>query len=183
MAGYPAKKSTPQGSTGKVTSGSGPVVRKQYRKEISNERILPPAPSSLPPTATRPSDLFGRVAAILEQARAGVVRAVNSHMVLAYWMIVQEMQGGEERAAYGRQAMEELSSKLSQRYGRGFSVTNLSYFRRFYQTYAHRQPVIRRGSGEESAATPIPHKPCGESGVGRIGQRRRRIGLDCPVLK
>lgn len=46
--------------------------------------------------------LFDRVAAILEQARGNVVRAVNSNMVLANWLIgreiVQELQGGEERA-------------------------------------------------------------------------------------
>ncbi|MCB1212456.1 MAG: DUF1016 family protein, partial [Verrucomicrobiales bacterium] len=90
--------------------------------------------------------LFDRVASILEQARANVVRAVNSNMVLAYWLIgreiVQEIQGGKERAAYGRQVIKELSQRLGERYGRGFSVTNLKAFRLFYQTYAHRLPVI-----------------------------------------
>ncbi len=42
-------------------------------------------------------DLFSRVAFILEDARNSVVRAVNSNMVLAYWLIgreiVQELQG------------------------------------------------------------------------------------------
>ncbi|MBV5327153.1 MAG: DUF1016 domain-containing protein, partial [Chlorobium sp.] len=56
--------------------------------------------------------LFQRVAAILEQARANVVRSVNSNMVLAYWLIgreiVQELQGGEERAEYGKQVLEVL---------------------------------------------------------------------------
>jgi len=31
--------------------------------------------------------LFGRVATILDQARAGVVRAVNHQMVVADWLI------------------------------------------------------------------------------------------------
>ena len=34
-----------------------------------------------------PDVLFGRVVSILEQARSNVVRAVNSNMVLAYWLI------------------------------------------------------------------------------------------------
>jgi hypothetical protein len=33
------------------------------------------------------SPLFDRVATILEQARANVVRSVNSEMVIAYWLV------------------------------------------------------------------------------------------------
>ena len=37
---------------------------------------------------TKPdSPLFDRVATILEQARANVVRIVNSEMVIAYWLV------------------------------------------------------------------------------------------------
>ena len=78
-------------------------------------------------------ELFDRVAFILDQARANVVRSVNNQMVIAYWLIgreiVKEAQGGDERAEYGKKILEELSARLSQRYGRGFSVTNLRYFR------------------------------------------------------
>lgn len=50
-----------------------------------------------------PDALFGRVAAILDEARGNVVRAVViTQMVLAYWLIGREMvealQGGEEHA-------------------------------------------------------------------------------------
>jgi len=125
--------------------------------------VRKPAPSAAPA-------LFDRVVAILDQARAGVVRAVNSHMVLAYWLIgreiVQEIQGGKGRATYGQQVVEELSEKLSLRYGRGFSVTNLWYFRQFYQAFAHRKPVIRQMLSGESRGVSILHKPCGESGGG-----------------
>ena len=50
----------------------------------------------------KPAVLFNRVASILEQARGNVVRAVNTNMVLAYWLIgreiVNELQGGKGRA-------------------------------------------------------------------------------------
>ncbi|MCX6162967.1 MAG: DUF1016 N-terminal domain-containing protein, partial [Ignavibacteriae bacterium] len=76
--------------------------------------------------------LLERVISILEQARTNVVKAVNSNMVIAYWLIgreiVQEIQGGEERAEYGKQVILELSSRLTQKYGKGFSTTNLWYF-------------------------------------------------------
>ena len=90
---------------------------------------------------------------ILEQARANVVRAVNNSMVIAYWLIgreiVQEIQGGEGRAEYGKQVIEQLSAQLKGKYGRGFSVTNLRYFRTFYTVYSDGKPEIRQiGSGE-----------------------------------
>ena len=85
--------------------------------------------------AEQPDLLFGRVVSILEQARGNVVRAVNTNMVLAYWLIgreiVQELQGGEERAEYGKKVVDALSAGLTQRYGNGFSPTTLQYFRKF----------------------------------------------------
>jgi len=75
-----------------------------------------------------------------------VLRAVNSNMVIAYWLIgreiAQELQRGEERAEYGKQVLEQLSMYLTQKYGRGYSTTNLRYFRTFYTVYADRYPEI-----------------------------------------
>ena len=80
--------------------------------------------------------LFGRIISILEQARGNVVRAVNSNMVMAYWLIgreiVQELQGGEHRAEYGKQILKILSKQLQDRYRRGFSEQSLQNYRRFY---------------------------------------------------
>ena len=103
-----------------------------------------------PPAKT---DLFDRIVSILELARTNLVRSVNSEMVLAYWHvgreIVQELQGGEERAGYGTRLLEDTSAELTKRYSKGFSVTNLRYFRLFYQVYSDRTPEIR-------------HTPCDE---------------------
>jgi len=109
-----------------------------------------------PATTEPPAALFDRVASILEQARGNVVRVVNTQMVLAYWSIgreiVQELQGGEERAAYGKRVFEDLSHRLAVQYGKGFSVTNLKYFRLFYQAYPERLG-IRHPTGDESEIT------------------------------
>jgi predicted nuclease of restriction endonuclease-like (RecB) superfamily len=109
--------------------------------------------------------LFDRVVAILEQARARVVRSVNSEMVLAYWHIgreiVEHVQAGKERAEYGKRVIEELADRLHRRYGRGFSTTNLRYFRSFYEVYSGRVPEIRHLAGGElwraSAVGPKRH--------------------------
>jgi hypothetical protein len=59
------------------------------------------------------SDLFDRIAAILEQARSNVVRAVNSNTVVAYWLIgwgiVQEIQRRDDRWLICRNCSEYLS--------------------------------------------------------------------------
>jgi predicted nuclease of restriction endonuclease-like (RecB) superfamily len=110
-------------------------------------------------------NLFDRVVSILEQARANVVRAVNNNMVIAYWLIgreiVQELQGGEERAEYGKQIIEQLSAQLKGKYGRGFSVTNLRYFRTFYTVYSDRKPEIRQIGSGESGGDGIRHSQSG----------------------
>lgn len=81
---------------------------------------------ALRPTA---EGLFERVAAVLEAARGRVVRAVNAQTVAAYWLIgreiVEALQGGQARAVYGERLIGELSRRLVERYGKGFSATNL----------------------------------------------------------
>lgn len=128
--------------------------------------------------AGQPEALFGRVAAILDQARGNVVRAVNTQMVLAYWLIGREMvealQGGEERAAYGRGVINDLSRQLTQRYGKGYSATNLKYFRLFYQAFPDRLP-IRHPAGDELANTAISHPAGGESTGNRAGTPAHRV--------
>jgi len=96
--------------------------------------------------AKKTDALFGRVASILDQARGNVVRAVNTNMVLAYWLIgreiVQELQGGKGRAKYGEKVVEDLSIRLTERYGKGFSAQTLWKFRLFYHAYSDRIPIL-----------------------------------------
>ena len=105
----------------------------------------------------KPEVLFDRVAAILEQARGNVVRAVNTNMVLAYWLIgyeiVEAVQKGENRAKYGQAIVENLSNRLTARYGKGFSVTNLWYFRQFYLAYSDRFQIPHPMGGEFAMAS------------------------------
>ena len=116
--------------------------------------------------ATTQGDLFERVASILEEARANTVRAINSQMVLAYWLIgreiVQEIQSGEERAEYGKQVLETLSKQLTQCYGNGFSVTNLKYFRSFYLAYSDRRINKSHPAGDELINLKKGHPEGGE---------------------
>lgn len=73
---------------------------------------------------------------ILIEARTKVAHAVNFVMVQAYWsigrIIVEEEQKGENKAKYGSYLIKELSKKLTNDFGKGFTPTNLKYIRRFY---------------------------------------------------
>ncbi len=101
--------------------------------------------------------LIERIVSILEQARANVARSVNSNMVIAYWLIgheiVEELQSGEGRAGYGQKLLNDLSERLSKRYGQGFSATNLRYFRLFYQSFSDRVPEIHHTPSDELVLT------------------------------
>ncbi|MCF7816751.1 MAG: PDDEXK nuclease domain-containing protein [Kiritimatiellales bacterium] len=96
------------------------------------------------PIASGNAEMFERVVSILESARTNVVRSINSEMVAAYWLIgreiVEEVQKGAERAEYAMQLVENLSLQLNERFGKGFSTTNLKYFRLFYLAFPARDP-------------------------------------------
>ncbi len=83
------------------------------------------------------------VSEVLLNARKNAKTAVNLSMVYAYYeigrMIVEEEQQGQNRAAYGKQILQELSKYLSQKCGKGFSVTNLKQMRQFYIVYLQDQ--------------------------------------------
>jgi len=135
----------------------------------------------LPAGTPAPDPLFQRVSEILDRAQAAVARTIDTQMVIAYWHIgreiVEAIQGGEERAEYGQQVLQGLSTQLAKRYGRGYSVTTLRYIRLFYQAFASRIPEIQpmASQGEE----PIHHMPCDESGESTQVQERQGFS---PVL-
>lgn len=83
------------------------------------------------------------VSEVLESARKNAKTAVNLSMVYAYYevgrMIVEEEQQGENRAAYGKKVLQELSAYLTETFGKGFSVGNLKNIRQFYKVYSNDQ--------------------------------------------
>ena len=113
-------------------------------------------PSS-PSTNRDVASLFERVAGILESGRGRVLRTINHETVLAYWLIgreiVQALQGGEARAQYGDVLISDLSKRLTEHYGAGFSVANLKNFRQFYLAYSDRAVSIGYPLGSQLAAS------------------------------
>lgn len=112
-------------------------------------------PSSLARSA---EPLYRDIRAVLESARAGAYRAVNSAMVQAYWqvgrLIVEHEQKGRRRADYGAAVIATLAQRLTRDLGRGFDERNLWYMRSFHLAF----PILNAprselpGQGKRSAA-------------------------------
>lgn len=90
---------------------------------------------------------FARIIDLLQATRNNIVKAVNQTMVLTYFeigkIIIEEEQKGENRAAYGKKLLKELSTKLTKDFGRGYSVDNLENMRKFYVAYSKSETVSR----------------------------------------
>ena len=80
---------------------------------------------------------------LLAAARNNVARQVNNELLSTYWnigrIIAEYEQTVPERADYGKQTLKELSKALTNEFGKGFSVSNIQFMRRFYQTYQIQQ--------------------------------------------
>jgi len=85
------------------------------------------------------SGIYQRIREILESARAGVARTVNTTQVVANWLIgreiVEEEQKGRQRAAYGEQLLMGLANRLRIDFGPGYSLPQLKNLRAFYLSY------------------------------------------------
>lgn len=86
------------------------------------------------------TELVERIEQLIIEAKKRTISAVNTAMVYTYYeigrMIVDDEQQGEERAKYGKAVLKELSIRLTNKFGKGFSVENLDRMRYFYKTYS-----------------------------------------------
>ena len=84
--------------------------------------------------------LFERISALLEQARATVSRNVNTVEVYTKYeigrYIVEDEFEGKYRAAYGKTILQNLSTRMIDRFGEGWSYETLNLCKRFYAVYS-----------------------------------------------
>lgn len=83
--------------------------------------------------------LYSQIVQLLQQARQKVAVQVNTALVVTYWnigrLIVEDEQNSSQRAEYGKQVLNELSKRLTQDFGKGFSRPNLHWMRMLYIKY------------------------------------------------
>ncbi len=82
---------------------------------------------------------------VISDARSTAARQVNSGLLAAYWQIGRILceyeQTLPQRADYGKQTLRQLSKALTRELGKGFSVSNIQFMRRFYRDYPNQQTV------------------------------------------
>ncbi|MBP2617823.1 DUF1016 N-terminal domain-containing protein [Chryseobacterium jejuense] len=86
--------------------------------------------------------LFKTIRDLIEKSKESVVRNINTTMLLTYFeigkTIVTDEQNGKDRAEYAKETLRNLSRQLSKEFGRGYSVDNLQWMRKFYLTFQGR---------------------------------------------
>lgn len=89
--------------------------------------------------------MMNEIRELLLNARQRMAVQVNTELLSTYWnvgkIIVEHEQENKDRADYGKQTLKELSKELTKEFGKGFSVSNLQFMRRFYQSYQIQQTV------------------------------------------
>ena len=85
-------------------------------------------------------DIYDEISNLLKEARKSIVSNINTTMTKTYFLIgkriVEEEQNGNERAEYGENLIKNLSKKLTNEFGKGFSERNIEQMRKFYKTYS-----------------------------------------------
>ena len=132
--------------------------------------------------------LIIEVRQLIQSARRGVSSVIDTFQVMTNFeigrRIVEHEQKGAKRAAYGAELLKELSVRLTEEFGRGFSKANLEYMRRFYLEWQNRVPrIAQKPSGQfvigdiqqqpagKLATTTIPQTPSGELAPSEIFQQ------------
>jgi len=87
------------------------------------------------------NEFLNKVSLLIEEAKKNVETTVNIAMAYTYFeigrMIIEEEQNGDNRAEYGKYIIRNLSSFLTEHYGKGYSISNLKNFRQFYLIYSN----------------------------------------------
>ncbi len=87
--------------------------------------------------------MYNEIKELIENSRRRVLRFANTELVNLYWRIgeniVNNLQKGEKRAKYGEHILENVSIRLSNQFGRGYSLRNIRNMRNFYLLFSIRQ--------------------------------------------
>lgn len=91
------------------------------------------------------SRFLRNVGLLLDEGRKKAAYAVNSILVRTYWSVGKEIHDYEKNAGvsldYGSKFFEAVARDLKERFGRGFSRSNVIYMRLIYKKYPNGQTL------------------------------------------
>lgn len=103
---------------------------KQLDKTMQNHLVV---------NYVRTDDVLNDMCNIIEASQKAAYQAVNVALVQRNWLIgyriAEEELKGETRSEYGARIIGKLSERLTKKYGKGFTKTNLYSFYSFYKCF------------------------------------------------
>ena len=79
------------------------------------------------------------ISAMVNEAKSNLAKEINKSITYVYWnigrIIVKHENEDNNRLEYGKEVLKELSKELTKLPGKGYSLTNLTYMRWFYNVY------------------------------------------------
>ena len=79
------------------------------------------------------------IANIVNEAKNNLAKEINKSITYVYWnigrIIVKHENEDNNRLEYGKEVLKGLSKELTKLLGKGYSYTNLTYMRWFYNIY------------------------------------------------
>lgn len=97
-----------------------------------------------------PNSLLNDLKVLIDQGKGRAVSAVNYALTLTYWQVgkrINEEVLHGERAAYGKQVVEQIAKTLVSEYGKGFEAKNLRRMMKFAGVFSDFEivaPLVRQ---------------------------------------
>ena len=89
-------------------------------------------------TEQKNNSLFQDACTIIDQAQVAAYRSVNEVLIKRNWLLglrIRHEVLNNTRAEYGELIVNSLAKELSEKYGEGFTKTNLYNYIGFYQSW------------------------------------------------
>lgn len=85
------------------------------------------------------NEMVLEISSIVNEAKLHLSKEINKSITYVYWnigrIIVKHENEDNNRLEYGKEILKELSRELTKILGKGYSLTNLTYMRWFYNVY------------------------------------------------
>lgn len=88
--------------------------------------------------------LYGDVCQIIDGARSRIATYLNTEVCMTNWCVGKRIKEDvlfNQRAEYGKQVIKNLSARLTERYGRGWSEKHLRHCLRSAETFSEEEIV------------------------------------------
>lgn len=124
--------------------------------KVGNNKLPLPASKEIGKSGFQ--NLLQKASDVIDTARQTAYRQINESLVRRNWLlgqlIAEEELNGESRARYGLDVIKDLAKRLTEKYGKGFTKTNLYGFVKFYEMFPK---IFHSASGKSSCLLSWTH--------------------------